>query len=97
VTALPQHYEPAPDPRERAVRHLPLELRAQLAPFGIADNPRQPSLMNRWQYQRLLGRADDEALWDRLADQGLEGWELVSTLNTSDGVLLTLKRPIADD
>jgi hypothetical protein len=77
--------------------HLPLELRVQLAPFGVADIVNQPSLLNRWQYQRLVGRADDEVLWNRLDDQGRDGWELVSTLATSDGVLLTLKRPLAGD
>lgn len=77
--------------------HLPLELRAQLVPFGLTDVPRSPSAPNRWQYQRLLGRADDETLWERLDHQGIEGWELVSMLATSDGLLLVLKRQIVDD
>ncbi len=51
--------------------HLPLELRALLAPFGISDTG--ASEVTGWAYKRLLGRAEDESLWQQLDALGLEG------------------------
>lgn len=72
--------------------HLPLELRALLAPFGVSEKP-SVAVSTGWEYRQLSGRDDDQSLWDRLGDLGAEGWELVSAVASADGLVLILKRP----
>jgi hypothetical protein len=75
--------------------HLPLELRALLAPFGIGE--RSTHEPTGWQYKQLRGADADESLWHELDDLGSEGGELVNAATTTGGLLLILKRPIIRD